>query len=108
MNAGNVGCESFNFTNAAGTTTNVSGVNKANNGKGGGFFVSGGTVTVQGGTIAYNEAAQNGGGFYVNVPNTTDLTTIKNGATVTNNKGNRYCVPFAAVVTDRPEKASMN
>ena len=54
-------------------------------GYGGAFYLSGGTATVNGGTISYNKADKDGGGFYVNVSNNTDITTIKGGTVLSNN-----------------------
>ncbi len=69
---GQIGCNTFNFTDAAGTTTNgVSGVNEAKAGNGGGVYVAGGNFTMSGGYVQYNKATKSGtdtgdgGGFYV-------------------------------------------
>ena len=60
--------------------TNPSGNNAG--GYGGAFYLTGGTATVQGGSVSRNNADKNGGGFYVNVSSDSDITTIKGGANV--------------------------
>ena len=62
--------------------------NRANNegGSGGAFYAEDGTATINGGSISYNKAELNGGGFYVNAPNSSALTTIRNGAFISKNE----------------------
>ncbi len=79
---------------------------------GGGMYVSGGLLTIQGGSISNNTALQNGGGFYVDVTNTTDITTIKGGALVSSNKatngGGAYVNKGQLVIQDAATNINNN
>ena len=53
---------------------------------GGGFYINGGSCSVKGGTISYNQAIRNGGGFYVNPGSgTSTLINSASAATTINN-----------------------
>ena len=74
INSGNVDYnQAKNGPNASGSLVG---------GYGGAFYLSGGIATINGGSVSSNSADKNGGGFYVNVANTSSVTTIKGGANV--------------------------
>lgn len=85
-NGGGIAVDGGNITiNSGNINYNQAKYVSGTQGHGGAFYLTGGIATVNGGNVSHNAADKNGGGFYVNVNNNTDITTIKGGALVTEN-----------------------